>query len=236
MKGTNRLLLMVAMQLSVSNHVSAGQTTCCADAPKSETQSAQEHVRLANVSFYKVPLVCPAAPHIGCGSASKPLLLELERSGVVSEAWLSRAGTVMAILWSEQSRPRQRTKALRTILKEKDMTATELSGAPRKEAARDFQSGEGWYRGADVDRLSEEEAAVIANRWIGRFREKIVLTDEKVKILQEAFTVQLKRQLTGKRTREETREELLKVARQNLDEKDIEVLLENFGGAFQPKK
>jgi hypothetical protein len=53
------------------------------------------------VSFYKVPLVCPAAPHIGCGSASKPLLLELERSGVVSEAWLNRAGTEMAIEYRE---------------------------------------------------------------------------------------------------------------------------------------
>jgi hypothetical protein len=35
------------------------------------------------VSFYQVPLVCPAAPHIGCGSASKPLLLELESNAVV---------------------------------------------------------------------------------------------------------------------------------------------------------
>jgi len=31
------------------------------------------------VSFYKVPLVCGAAPEIGCGSRSKPVLLELEK-------------------------------------------------------------------------------------------------------------------------------------------------------------
>jgi hypothetical protein len=181
-------------------------------------------------------MVCPAAPSIGCGSASKPLLLELEHSGVVSEAWLNRAGTMMAIVWKEDSKPRQRTKALRTILKEKDMKPTELSGELRQQAVRDFQSRKGWYRGAEVDRLSEEEAGVIANRWIGRFREKIVLSDEKAKILQEAFTAQLKLQLTGKCTREETKEELLKVARQNLDDKDVTILLQNFGDGFRPKR
>jgi len=236
MREKNRVLLVGMMLLCASNLTGAGQTACCADEPKSDTRSAQEHVRLANVTFYKVPLVCPAAPQIGCGSTSKPLLVELERSSLVSEAWLNRAGTVMAIVWSGQSKPRQRTKALRTILKEKDMAATELSGEPMQQAARDFQSGQGWYRGADVDHLSEEEAGVIANRWIGRFREKIVLTNEKAKILQEAFTAQLKRQLTGKCAREETREELLKVARQNLDEKDVTILLENFGDGFRPKK
>jgi hypothetical protein len=142
----------------------------------------------------------------------------------------------MAVVWSGQSKPRQRAKALKTILKERDITVTELVGEEKQKAMEDFQSGTGWYKGADVDRLSEEEAGVIAARWIGRFREKINLTEEKGKMLQDALTAQLKRQLTGKTTREETKEEMLKVARQNLDEKDVQVLLENFGGGFVPKK
>ncbi|MFC0425143.1 hypothetical protein, partial [Chryseobacterium scophthalmum] len=32
----------------------------------------------SNISFYKTPLVCPAAPQIGCGSKAKPVLLSLE--------------------------------------------------------------------------------------------------------------------------------------------------------------
>jgi hypothetical protein len=28
------------------------------------------------VSVFKAPLVCPAAPQIGCGGASKPILLD----------------------------------------------------------------------------------------------------------------------------------------------------------------
>jgi hypothetical protein len=40
------------------------------------------------VSVYSVPLVCPAAPEIGCGSRSKPVLLALERRPEVAQAWL----------------------------------------------------------------------------------------------------------------------------------------------------
>jgi hypothetical protein len=236
MKAKSQLLIVGTTMLCTSIQLQAGQTPCCGEELGTAASAGQKQVKLENVSFYKVSLVCPGAPHIGCGSASKPLLLELEHSEVVSEAWLNRAGTVMAVVWSGQSKPRERAKALKTILKERDITATELAGAERQKTTKDFQSRNGWYRGVDVDRLSEEEAGVIAARWIGRFREKINLTEEKGKILQEALTAQLKRQLTGKTTREETREEMLKVARQNLDEKDVQVLLENFGGGFVPKK
>jgi hypothetical protein len=235
MKQTNSTLIVTAIVVSASIHWGV-QTARCEDEPGTTARVTPRQVHLDRTSFYKVPLVCPAAPQIGCGSASKPLLLELEGNDAVSEAWLNRAGTVMAIVWKELSTPRQRAKALKAILKERNLTATELTHGAKQEAMRDFQSGSGWYRGADVDRLSEEEAGVIANRWIGRFREKISLTDEKAKTLQEAFTAQLKRQLTGKATREETREELLKIAHQNLDERDVAVLLENFGNGFVPKK
>src|SRR5438309_7138529 len=45
------------------------------------------------ISVFKAPLVCPAARQIGCGSASKPILLDLEQQPGVLEAWLNRAGT-----------------------------------------------------------------------------------------------------------------------------------------------
>jgi hypothetical protein len=235
MRQTNSILIVTAILASASIHWGI-QTARCEDVPGTAARGAQRQVHLDRTSFYKVPLVCPAAPQIGCGSASKPLLLELEDNNAVSEAWLNRPGTVMAIVWKEQSTPRQRAKVLKAILKERNLTAMDLTGDAKQQAMRDFQSGSDWYRGADVDRLSEEEAGIIANRWIGRFREKISLTDEKAKTLQETFTAQLKRQLTGKTTREETREELLKIARQNLDEKDVAVLLENFGNGFVPKR
>src|SRR5438105_11958466 len=69
------------------------------------------------VGFYQVNLVCPAAPLIGCGSAAKPLLLELEHRTNVNEAWLNRAGTVIAIVWKENA-PRKRAKIVGSILEQ----------------------------------------------------------------------------------------------------------------------
>ena len=235
MKQKNRILVASLLVAIVTVCSASVQTGHCADQTGVRASPAARTFESSRLSFYEVPLVCPAAPQIGCGSASKPLLLELERSDVVSQAWLNRAGTIMAIVWSEPSKPRQRSKAVKAVLKERGMAAKELTGDAKEQAVKDFQSGSDWYRGTDVDRLSEEEAGVIANRWIGKFREKIVLTDETAKVLQEAFTGQLKRQLTSKISREEAREEMLKIARQQLEEKDVAVLLEAFGSGFRPK-
>src|SRR6516225_5053331 len=51
------------------------------------------------ISFYDVPLVCGAAPSIGCGSRATPLLIDLERQTSIKEAWLNRTGTIVAVVW-----------------------------------------------------------------------------------------------------------------------------------------
>ena len=81
-------------------------------------------------TFYEVALVCPAAPNIGCGSASKPVLVGLESNAAVSEAWLNRAGTVIAVVWSGQSTARQRSGMLKNVLRDQ-LAAKELKGAAR---------------------------------------------------------------------------------------------------------
>src|SRR5438552_13571871 len=110
-------------------------------------------VTVDRVSAFKAPLVCPAAPQIGCGSASKPTLLDLEKQPGVLEAWLNRAGTIIAVVWKPESAAETRSKVA-TGLKE-DRT-TELQGDSRDQAVQDFLSAKGWHHGADVDRLSEE--------------------------------------------------------------------------------
>src|SRR6516225_656669 len=52
------------------------------------------------ITFYDVTLVCDDEPAIGCGSRAKPLLIDLERRSAIKEAWLNRAGTIVAIVWS----------------------------------------------------------------------------------------------------------------------------------------
>jgi hypothetical protein len=220
---------------ALSTYLAAIQTCRCdntsdtapnSPAPASTHAASSPHAK--RISFYEVPLVCPAASQIGCGSASKPLLLGLEGGGVASEAWLNRAGTIMAVVWSEQATPGQRSKALKSFLKQAEIEAKELTGEARRQALISFSQKTGWYRGTEVDRLSEEEAGVIAARLVGRIRAKITVSDEKAKIIEQGFTGVLKQKLTGKSTKDDAQEAMINICRQNLSQKDVAILQEAF--------
>ena len=170
------------------------------------------------ISVFKVPLVCPAAPQIGCGSASKPILLDLERQPGVLEAWLNRAGTIISVVWKPDSDAETRRNVTAEL---KEDHATELEGKSRDNAVKDFLSGKGWYRGADVDRLSEEEADIIAARLVRWVQAKTALPKDKAQGLQHAFSDTLRKDLTGKSTGPNRLED---VAREYLDQEQIKIL------------
>jgi len=182
-------------------------------------------------SFYPAQLVCPAAPLIGCGSAAKPILLELERDPHVSEAWLNRPGTNIAVIWKEHISPRKRARIVQAVLGEP--TVRELKGDARAQALKTFLAGRDWYRGAEVDRLSEEEAAINAARLLRKIRELISLTEAKAGTLQHEFTAVLAHKLTQGGSREETEAALMKVCQEHLEEKDVATLHTAYeNGAF----
>jgi len=172
------------------------------------------------ISVFKAPLVCPAAPQIGCGSASKPILLDLERQPGVLEAWLNRAGTNIAVVWKPESNAEARRKVVAGL---KEDRATELGGTARDEAVKDFLSGTGWYHGADVDRLSEEEADIIAARLVRWVKAKTALPKDKAEGLQHAFSDTLRKDLTGKIVGPNHLED---IAREYLDQEQIKILKE----------
>src|SRR5713226_10474110 len=60
------------------------------------------------VSFYEVPLACPAARGLGCGSAAKPVLQALEKKSSIQEAWLDHPGTALAIIWKKNAKANSR--------------------------------------------------------------------------------------------------------------------------------
>jgi len=174
------------------------------------------------VSVFKAPLVCPAAPQIGCGSASKPILLDLERQPGVLEAWLNRAGTIIAVVWKPESDAETRSQVATGL---KEDRATELQGDSRDKAVQDFLSGKGWYHGADVDRLSEEEADIIAARLVRWVQAKSSLVKEKAEGLQRAFAETLRKDLTGEYARlNQKRRRLGDIARDYLNEEQIQIL------------
>lgn len=175
------------------------------------------------IGLYQIDLVCPAAPLIGCGSAAKPLLLELERSANVSEAWLNRAGTNIAVVWKESAR-KARAKTLASVLA--DRKPNEVKGKARERMLAEFLSGKGWYRGADVDRLSEEEAGVIAGRLVRRIEKLVPLSAEKSKALETGITDVMKRRLINGEpaNREQLEERILEVCRGQLNANEIATL------------
>ena len=175
------------------------------------------------ISVFKAPLVCPAARQIGCGSASKPILLDLEQQPGVLEAWLNRAGTRIAVVWKPESDASARRKIVADL---KEDHAIELDGKTRDEAVNDFLSGKGWYRGADVDRLSEEEADVIAARLVRRVQEKTALAKDKAEGLQRALADAYRQRLTNKISREQELSRFQDIAREYLAKDQVAILKE----------
>src|SRR5260370_4050322 len=170
------------------------------------------------ISVFKAPLVCPAARQIGCGSASKPILLDLERQPGVLEAWLNRAGTIISVVW----KPESNAEARRNVAAElKEDHAMEMQGKSRNDAVKDFLSGKGWYRGADVDRLSEEEADIIAARLVRWVQAKTALTKGKAEGLQRTFSETLRKDLTANSTGPNRLED---IAREYLNQDQIKIL------------
>ena len=181
------------------------------------------------ISVFKAPLVCPAAPQIGCGSASKPILLDLEQVPGVLEAWLNRAGTRIAVVWRSDADATTRGKVVAEL---KEDRVTELDGKPREQAVNDFLSGKGWYHGADVDRLSEEEAGIISARWVRRVEAKAALDQDKAERLRKILTEELRNRLTGR-----SNQEPLAVSRLVgglLDEKQIAMLKQAMESGVRP--
>src|SRR6266702_1566325 len=185
----------------------------------------------SRISVFKAPLVCPAAPQIGCGSASKPILLDLERQTGVLEAWLNRAGTIIAVVWKPESNAETR----RNVATEpKEDHAVEMQGKSRDEAVKDFLSGKGWYRGADVDRLSEEEAGIIAARLVRWVRAKTPLAKDKAEGLQLALTDALRKRLTNKISREQELSRFQDIGREYLAKDQVAILKEAIEGGVLP--
>jgi hypothetical protein len=195
---------------------------CFAQAASTATQLSTSD----RLSIFKVSLQCPAAPQIGCGSASKPILLELERDPAVEQAWLNRAGTLIAVVWKSQPNA-QRQRDLASRLRSagccaRDAAINEVQGEARDQALKEFESGHGWYRGAEVDRLSEEEAGIIAARLVRRVNAKTTLPKTKAERLQHVLAEALRKCFTEGGGQETLR--VRQVAGDFLDAKQLTIL------------
>jgi hypothetical protein len=152
------------------------------------------------ISFYKVPLVCGAAPDIGCGSRAKPALLAMEQNKAISEAWLNRAGTVYAVVWKEKDMTQ---KVARPIFKKHSIAFEAMNSSESPEMLSTFRQDGKWLRGADVDKLSMEEAERIAESTTGFLLNKNEITPEEYSAIKPDIEDYFKNELVKVRTLEE---------------------------------
>lgn len=173
------------------------------------------------ITFYKTPLVCNAAPTIGCGSRAKPVLLAMEKNPAVKEAWLNRAGTMVAVVWKDK--PQTLTVA-KPIFKENSVNFTALNEAAAAPYLKTFRKAGLWYHGADVDMLSREEAATIANSAVKfALENKLITQDEAAKIktdVEAYFKTELVKLRTNQQLNEDSQTKF-KAALYSIAEKHI---------------
>jgi hypothetical protein len=131
----------------------------------------ERHVVLSGMSvdFFRVSLDCEAAPAIGCGCRAKPVLTALRQAAAVCDAWLSRAGTSLAVIWRSQASIEQQDALVRVVLADAGLGASRITDEGLREALlQSLDSGTGWYGAHMLDSLSEEEAQMIADRIVRR--------------------------------------------------------------------
>ena len=148
------------------------------------------------ITFYDVPLVCGAAPEIGCGSRAKPLLIDLEQQTAIEEAWLNRAGTIVAIVWSGSARTGEVAKP---VFERHEIQYRER----RNNRQTSFRNEWSWFRSAEVDRLSLEEAREIAETSVSwAAKERLVSVEEAAKVKSD-IEAYFREELVKVRTKQE---------------------------------
>jgi hypothetical protein len=204
-------------------------------------EDASTKARADRISFFQVPLKCEAAPQIGCGSMSKPILIELERDPAIHEAWLNKTGTIIAIVGSDASSHGSISKAVESVLAKNGVSFNELTGDTHATELNSFTAGTDWYRGTDVDALSKIEARTIAQRIVHRVQASVALTPEKTAALEDGITNAFERRFlasdngadpAGKR--EQLIENISAVASTNLSQGEITALKAAFAKGIKP--
>ena len=157
------------------------------------------------------------------------MLRELEKKNTIQEAWLDHPGTTLDIVWKKEVKADVRTAELRSVANNRGISLDELIGKRRDASFKSFASGRGWYRGDEVDRLSEEEAAVIADRMICRAALKAPTIADKPASFKAAITNVIREQLpscTSTQCKEDCRKKLVEIAHQSLNDQEFNALME----------
>ncbi len=131
------------------------------------------------VTLFQVPLTCSAVKGLGCGGRARPFMSQLEKHADIAGAWLNHQGSVLAVVWKKPREEKQAARVIGPIFAARDIEVTPLQEPALTEAVHDLETCTGrWYRGEEVDRLSEQEARVMAERIVRRVEARVALSPE----------------------------------------------------------
>lgn len=199
------------------------------------------------VTFYKVPLVCSAAPEIGCGSKAKPVLKQLEKNTSVAEAWLNHTGTVVAVVWKANKNMSGSEKNAIAIFKEQNLDVQPVTGKEHDVMLSDFSNKKNWLRYTEVDKLSMIEAGQIGSRIVARVNAKAPLSNETAGLLKSNFETFFKTKFITMNTadinkdpnlmdtfKQQTEHDLLVIGKKYLDPRQMSALQAAIALGLQP--
>jgi len=147
-------------------------------------------LKFQNISFYKVSFVCNTATNIGCGSRSKPMLLELEKQPEIKEAWLKKDGTIIGIVCKPEISKKQQQKVVENIFIKYQIETIKLNDNESLSNYSDFNIPNAWYKGKDVNQLSKKEAKIIAEQLVSVFNSKTRLNrQQKIDLTKDIINV-----------------------------------------------
>ncbi|MGQ0827937.1 MAG: hypothetical protein ACT4ON_06045 [Bacteroidota bacterium] len=159
------------------------------------------------ISFYEVPLVCGAAPEIGCGSRIKPLFIDTEKEKQIKESWSNREGTVIAIVWNETDK-NARENLIQPLFKKHTIDAKLIADSDKITGLTASLTGKDqWYKGMDVDKLSLEEAGVIAETMTEFAKKDGLINVEEAAAIKKDMEDYFKKELVLVRTCDELKSE-----------------------------
>lgn len=201
--------------------------TVPANSPRSQASlppavTQDRNVSQDRVSFFEVPLECGAAEGLGCGSAAKPILTELTGNREIADARINYPGTVLAVVWKKPGA--RKDTEVEALFDRNRSSAAVLRGEAREKALKEYRSDQ-WYGAAEVDRLSEQEARVIAVRIVNRAKPRLNVPPERLAALTDDLAAVFARGLKGNDegcdSRGEIEEELVKAASKHLKPEQV---------------
>jgi hypothetical protein len=149
-----------------------------------------------STSVFRVPLACEAVPQIGCGVRAKPVLQALERDPAVHQVRLHHEGRLLVVAWAGKDADAAARRRVLSTLRSRGLKVVALRGAARANALSDLAANSStWFRSAGVDRLTKQEARVIAARMLTRLRARAWLANSAAKSLEKTIAAACEHEL-----------------------------------------